>query len=76
MKMGTFQTQERVKGQIAKRKRQSPGKDCNYPGKSFWGYTFAFCTLRFAFCLFLWGCHSERSEESRSALTLPALKVT
>ena len=57
------QIKEQVKMQSAK-------------GKAKGGFTFAFCTLRFAFCLFLWGCHSECSEESRSALTLPALKVT
>jgi hypothetical protein len=66
MKMGTFQMQEQVNGQIAKRKRQSPSKDCNYPGKSFLG--FYFCILHFAFCVLTCSClHREEQVKGQSA---------
>jgi hypothetical protein len=47
MSLSSRHRKEQVKGQSAKRKRQSPSNDGNYPGKSFLGLYF--CLLRFAF---------------------------
>jgi hypothetical protein len=65
MKMGTFQMQEQVKGQIAKRKRQSPSNARNYPRKLFLG--FCFCVLDFAFCILTCSClHREEQVKGQS----------
>jgi hypothetical protein len=49
MSLSSLHQEEQVKGKSAKRKKESPSNDRNYPGRSFLG--FYFCILHFAFCL-------------------------
>jgi hypothetical protein len=49
MSLSCVQRKEQVKSQSAKRKRQSHGKEYNYPGMAVLGLYF--CVLHFAFCL-------------------------